>query len=189
MSISLSKIDQFVTIHSYEAYSPKKLSEKARTRLQRSLTGHRKEALRPFLPPYTGQIHARSVARTLFGQFHKVHSRKLSKLAGVKKAGSLPRLSVKAVATSSRRASDLVEKSDKDISGALSTPAESGTWEWHLLILRKPVAPRAAPAAFPAFGRRGRRQHVAARGCPARRRNWRRGPGSHPPPPSPPAGA
>jgi hypothetical protein len=30
----------------------------------------------PFCPPYSGRIHVRSVAHTLFGQFQKAHSRK-----------------------------------------------------------------------------------------------------------------
>jgi hypothetical protein len=59
-------------------------------------------------------------------------------------------------------------KSDRDIPDALRSSAASE--ERHLLILRKPVAPPAAPAAFPAFGNRSRRQRVAARGYPARRR-------------------
>jgi hypothetical protein len=45
-----------------------RLSEKSRTRPLRSPTGRRKGIFGPFCLPYTGQIQARSVARTLFGQ-------------------------------------------------------------------------------------------------------------------------
>src|SRR5215204_6871119 len=54
-----------------------RLSEKSHRRSQRSLTGRQGGAFGPFCAPYSGQILARTVARTLFGQSQKGYSRKL----------------------------------------------------------------------------------------------------------------
>src|SRR3712207_8730507 len=56
---------------------PTKLSEKPRRRLERSaLRTPEKALLGPLRTPYSGRIRAPSVARTLFGQFHKRSSQK-----------------------------------------------------------------------------------------------------------------
>jgi hypothetical protein len=54
-----------------------RLSEKSRRRSQRSLTGRQGGVFGPFRAPYSGQILAWTVARTLLGQSQKKRSRKL----------------------------------------------------------------------------------------------------------------
>ena len=53
--------------------SLEKLSEKSRRYLQHNPTDCQRGPFGPFLPPRTGQIHARSVAQTPFRTVSKAH--------------------------------------------------------------------------------------------------------------------